>query len=187
MADKPASSDEIHQLAGFLRSQGVVHAFIGGVAMGAWGVPRGTFDLDVVIASTPDEVLRLLASIPDQGWVVDPIFASGFRDRLAGMEKIHMQLPVGSTLLTVDMFLDSTPFLHSVLDRRVSIDLGHGPIHVCTAADLILLKLIAGRPKDLLDIENLHTIQGLPDGEYLTRWANELGVRKRLELLLEGS
>jgi hypothetical protein len=186
MADKPASPDEIHLLAEVLDSEGVPYAFIGGVAMGVWGVPRTTFDLDVAVPDSEADLSRVLAAMSTQGWVVDPIIERGFRDRLAGMDKIQVQLPVQSTLLTADIFLGTTRFLRSVIDRRLPIDLGHGPISVCTPADLILLKLIAGRRKDQLDVENILAVQGIPEREYLERWAAELGVRDRLDAILAG-
>jgi hypothetical protein len=186
MADKPASPDEIHLLAGVLDSEGVAYAFIGGVAIGVWGVPRTTFDLDVAVSVSESDLSRVLTAMSVRGWVVDPIFERGFRDRLAGMEKIQVQIPVQSTLLTADIFLGTTVFLRSVIDRRIPIDLGHGPVNVCTPADLILLKLIAGRRKDQLDLENVLAVQGIPEREYLERWAAELDVRDRLDAILAG-
>jgi hypothetical protein len=100
------------------------------------------------------------------------------------MEKVHVHLPAGKALLAVDLFLATTPFLASVVERRKSIDLGSGPLQVCTAADLVLLKLIADRPKDRMDIENLLAVQGVPERTYLESWAKELGIRPRLDALL---
>lgn len=43
------------------------------------------------------------------------------------------------------------------------------------AEDLILLKLIPGRPKDLLDVESICLRQGgRLDIDYLTRWARTI-------------
>jgi hypothetical protein len=81
----------------------------------------------------------------------------------------------------VDVFFDSTPFVASVLERRVQTDLGLGPIYLCTAADVLLFKLIAYRHKDRADIENILTIQGVPERAYLEAWAAKLGMRERLE------
>lgn len=181
MADRSATLDEIHRLAEALDAESVPYVFIGGVAMNAWAVPRGTFDLDVVLSVPEDALRRLLAAMEARGWVVDPVFVSGFRDRLSGMEKIHVQLPVQTTLLTADIFLAHDPYLKSVLERRVLSDTGAGRIWVCTAADVVLLKLVASRRKDLLDVENILQVQGIPERDYLERWADQLGIRKRLE------
>jgi hypothetical protein len=52
---------------------------------------------------------------------------------------------------------------------------------VVTAADLILFKLLADRPKDKADIQSVLSVQGIPDADYLRDWAARLGVADRLE------
>jgi hypothetical protein len=187
MADKPASLDAIERAARVLVDARVPYAFIGGVAMGAWAVPRPTFDLDLAVASGTSELPALLQAFERAGFVVEDVFRKGFADRIAGMEKVHVHLPSGSALLAVDLFLATTPFLHSLLERRKTVDLGGGPLQVCTAADLILLKLVADRPKDRLDVENLLAVQGVPEREYLEQWAERLEVRRKLDAVLARS
>ena len=47
--------------------------------------------------------------------------------------------------------------------------------------DLVLLKLLAGRPKDFVDVGDILFIQGQLDQEYLHRWATQLGISSALE------
>jgi hypothetical protein len=49
---------------------------------------------------------------------------------------------------------------------------------------LILFKLLAGRPRDLLDIKDILFMQGQLDEAYMRRWAMPLGVAGQLELAL---
>jgi hypothetical protein len=42
-------------------------------------------------------------------------------------------------------------------------------------------QLLADRPKDRLDVQNVLTVQGLPEPEYLREWAGRLGIADRLE------
>jgi hypothetical protein len=53
-----------------------------------------------------------------------------------------------------------------------------------TAEDLILFKLIASRPRDLIDVEEILFTQGDLDEAYMRRWARELGVAEKLEEVL---
>jgi hypothetical protein len=87
--------------------------------------------------------------------------------------------------MAIDLFEATTPFLESVLERRIEIDLGRGRLWVCSAADLILLKLLADRRKDRVDVENVLLVQGVPEPEYLRRWAAALGLEQRLTRALE--
>jgi len=180
MADQPATLDSIHRIVDLVTRERLPYAFIGGVALNAWAVPRATFNLDVAVAIEPTDVVDLLRRARREGFAVDAEFLAGFRDQVAGMEKVHLFLPAGTSLLAVDLFLAQTPFLQSVIERRVAVDLGRGPIHVCSAADLLLLKLLAGRPKDRTDVENLLAVQGVPEPDHLRAWAATLQVEERL-------
>ena len=70
MADNPASLDALSRAAGVLAGARVPYAFIGGVAMGAWAVPRPTFDLDLAVASSTAELPALLQAFERAGFVV---------------------------------------------------------------------------------------------------------------------
>lgn len=187
MADVPASLDSVYRVAGALERSRFPYAFIGGVALNTWGVPRATFDLDLALSVSPSRSSELLAGLREIGAIVDQAFERGFRDRVQGMEKLHAHLPAGASLMAIDVFFATTPFLESVLERRAGIDLGRGPIWVCTAADLILLKLLADRRKDRADVENVLSVQSVPELEYMRRWAGILGVGPRLTEALEQS
>jgi hypothetical protein len=185
MAREPVSQETVYRIASTLEQEAIPHAFMGGIAINTWGIPRTTFDLDLAVSVPEEAWSRLFRSLDDRGFVIDEHFLRGFRDRLAGMEKVHIRIPVAAALVTVDLFLTTTPFLKSVLDRRVTVDPGGGPLWVITAADLILFKVLAGRPKDLLDVENVIAVQGLPERSHLEKWSRELGIEERLRPFLQ--
>ena len=70
----------------------------------------------------------------------------------------------------------------SVLDvRRARQPLDDRPVWLVSPEDLILLKLIAQRPRDLADVGDVLFMQGQLDESYLRRWAAALGVAARLQ------
>lgn len=166
--------------------EGIPYAFIGGVALSAWAGPRSTFEVDLAVSIGEARLPRLQERFGQAGFVLDEAFARGFRHRVGGMELIQVRLPESESLLVVDIFMASTPFLQSVVSRRKMVEMGRGPVPVCTAADLILFKLQANRKKDQADLENLLSTQGVPEREYLERWAKTLEVQGRLEAALRG-
>jgi hypothetical protein len=182
---EPISVPTIYAVERILREHGVEHAFVGGLALSAWGVPRATFDLDLAVSLPGERQKELFRALTDLGWSVDEAYARGWRDQMAGIPVIHARLPVEHTLIRVDFLIADTPFLCSVLSRRVEIDLGLGPVPICTAADLVLFKLIAWRGKDRVDLDNVLWVQGLPDPEYLQAWAQKLGLAERLRELTD--
>lgn len=56
-----------------------------------------------------------------------------------------------------------------------------GPVSIVMTEDLILLNLIANRPRDLIDVADLLFIQGPLDESYLKHWGKRLGVLTVLE------
>jgi hypothetical protein len=119
-------------------ASGVEHAFVGGLALSAWGVPRATFDVDLVVSLPTARQAELLAALRVLGWQADEIFERGRHDQMAGIPVIHVQIPAERTLIRIDLLVAETPFLKSMLARRVEIDLGQCPVPICTAADLVL-------------------------------------------------
>jgi hypothetical protein len=60
----------LNQLQGVFssfQSHNVRYVIIGGIAAILYGVPRATFDLDILIEATPENAQRLLAALLDAG------------------------------------------------------------------------------------------------------------------------
>lgn len=182
---EPVSIPTVYAVERILRERAFEHAFVGGLALSAWGVPRATFDLDLAVSLPGGRQKELLGALTDLGWSVDEVYARGWRDEMAGIPVIHARLPAEHTLIRVDFLIAETPFVRSVLDRRVEIDLGQGPVPICTAADLVLFKLVAWRGKDRIDLDNVLWVQGLPEPEYVESWARKLNVQERLREVME--
>ncbi len=187
MTPDPVSVETVYAVQRTLREHGIEHTFVGGLALSAWAIPRATFDLDLVVALPGETQQDLLASLGRLGWTVEEIFERGWRDRMAGIPVIHVQIPAERSLIRVDLLIAETPFLQSVLARKVGIDLGQGAVPVCTAADLFLFKLLAWRKKDQVDVENLLWMQGVPDRSYVEDWARRLRLEDRLREAIAGA
>jgi hypothetical protein len=184
MNGTPVPEAAVGRLVDVIERTGIAYAMMGGLALNAWGIPRATYDLDATLAVRPSDPSGTLAALHGGGVEVDPQFLSGWLDELAGMKKAAVKLLAAGTWFSVDLFFATTPFLESVLQRRVAVALKGRKIFVVGAADLVLFKLVAGRRKDWVDIENVLAVQGVPDREYLRSWADRLGVAQRLERVL---
>jgi len=153
-------------LVDVLETHGIQYLTMGGVAVPIWGIPRATYDVDVTLSADDEGFERFLRLVKENGFEVDEPFEKGFRDVLAGMQKIRMIRQ------------------ESAFSRRVRARIDGREMWVLGPADLILHKLVAARPKNLADVQSVLAIQGLSDGDYLRSWARRLGVEERLRIAL---
>ena len=73
--------------------------------------------------------------------------------------------------LLIEVQAAKTDLQHEVIRRAVRV--GDGPA-IATVEDLLVLKLIANRPKDRGDLVGLAALPGI-DWAYVERWAAEWG------------
>lgn len=129
------------------------YAIIGGHAVNAWLEPRFTADLDVTAAADPPALARARAGLEAAGYRV--AFEHG-----AG-------LPSGPDFVRFARGLDDPPIEIQAAKTALQVELiararrDCGGVAVATPEDLIILKLIAHRPKDLADLAGLVAIPEL--------------------------
>jgi hypothetical protein len=173
-------------LCTLLERERLPYAFMGGIVVPIWGIPRATYDVDVTLSVDSEGLARFLRAAKASGYEVDPPFEAGLRDRVSGMEKLRIDWwTKDSRRVEVDVFLVSTAYQQAAFARRVRVKIDGLEAWVLGPADLILHKLVAARPKDIADIQNILSVQGLPDPSYLRTWSERLGVRSALDEALQ--
>jgi hypothetical protein len=123
---------------------------IGGLAVVARGVPRLTIDIDAVVDGEGLDVDRL--------WVV--LRESGLEARIAdaaklASERLVLLLQHPASGMTVDLSLGWMQFEREAMERATTINLGGVLVAVATPEDLVVLKAVAWRAVDRLDITEL--------------------------------
>ena len=129
---------------------GLPYAIIGGVAVISYGVARATADVDATIPGESLDLDALLSTLEQSG------FQRRLPDAAAFARQAHVlllrhresQVPIDLTLAWLPFELD---MLRSVEHR----DFAGVSIPVPSVTDLLIMKLVAHRPKDLGDAEFL--------------------------------
>jgi len=141
------------QLAEQLQARGQEYALGGAIALGYWGAPRGTVDVDVTLYVPPERPSESIWLLQDIGCEFSPTKAAeslrehGFcRVTFAGMD--------------VDVFLPMVPFYEAARARRKRVELGGQSVMVWDAESLAVFKMMFFRRKDLADIEQILRAQG---------------------------
>ena len=132
---------------GILRDRGIAHGLIGGAAMAAHGVVRATLDTDLLVVEA--EVLQqdLWSGIGADASIDIRIGDSD--DPLVGLVRIR------TSEETVDLVVGRGAWQRAILTRTVTVEVGGEEVPIVQLADLVVLKLYAGGPQDLLDIDLL--------------------------------
>lgn len=164
--------DAVAALARILERAGVPYTLIGGHAVNVWLEPRFTADVDVTVQATPADLARLTALLAAEGFAV----ARAHGAELPSGPDFVRFVSSGSAV-TLEIQIAKTWFQLEVIRRASS-----APVHVASPEDLIVMKLIANRAKDRIDLEGLVRLPAL-DWDHVERWAAEWGVLEELKRL----
>lgn len=144
------------------------YLIIGGVAIGVWGIVRVTEDLDLIIFIPRKDAKKILEKAKTLGFRFDEK-AVIKQIKEAGVFKIYY----GDYHL--DFLIASTELEKSALKRKVKVKIFEREVFAPSKEDLLLLKIIPARPKDILDYEGIAMRQkGKLDVKYLESWARKL-------------
>ncbi len=160
---------------------GISYAVMGGVAVRYYGIPRPTYDVDFLVAIDRDQLPKLYHAAEVSGYTVPEAFLNGWIDVVGGMPLVRLELFVGAKCVDVDLFLAESAYLQEILRRRRLEQMEGVNVWLVTPEDLILLKLMSHRPRDVADIGDIRFAQGPLDESYMRMWADRMGIRPLLE------
>ena len=145
----------------------VRYIVVGGIATILHGYVRATADVDLVVDLHTEEAQKAIRTLSGYGLKpqasVDPMQFADTDQRARWVDEKNME--VFSLFhpqhpgLTVDLFARHPIPFEPLWSRSIVMDLGGTLVRVCSIDDLIELKRLAGRPKDLVDIEKLSKIK----------------------------
>ena len=150
IADPPVSPPELAcRLAELFDEHGISYAVGGSLALGFHAEPRGTIDVDMnVFIAVDRELDRLLAVLQTVGFVPDgPVSTI----RRQAREDAQFRGYIGGVRL--DVFVPSIAYYAELSERRRRVVLAGRPIWILGPEDLVVLKMMFLRFKDLADVE----------------------------------
>ncbi|VAW31089.1 hypothetical protein MNBD_CHLOROFLEXI01-4770 [hydrothermal vent metagenome] len=140
--------ESLERLLSHFDYQGVI---IGGIAVSLLGQARFTEDLDAMVLLSIEEIPHFLAMAYKEG--IEPRIAQA--DDFARHNRVLLLRHIASQT-NIDISLGILPFEEEVVARSQIYEIDDSlKIHLPTAEDLIIMKAIAHRPKDLLDIQGI--------------------------------
>ena len=141
---------ELTQLVAALEENNIEYAVCGGLALTIHGFPRATFDIDVLIREESLEKAFELAE--KQGFDIHGLDIS-FKERAVEIRRVS-KIDEDGEVMPLD-FLLVTPFVEDVWKTKEELLWEGKTLSIVSRAGLIKMKQLAGRPKDLIDIERI--------------------------------
>ena len=167
--------DVLQDMVAVCARENFPYAVMGGLAVRVHGIPRPTYDVDFQLTVNDEQLNQFIAKIQKYNYSIAEHYVTGWRDRVGGMPlvKLKTYMQDGKTI-DVDIFLSETPFQISIMNRRVRLDFENEELWFVSAEDLILLKLLANRPRDIGDVADILFVQGELDEGYTPTQAGAL-------------
>jgi hypothetical protein len=149
-----------------LNKLGIDYLVVEGLAVNFHGVPRMTYDIDLMVLLEPENILKLVSKLTQWGYRPKiPIDPRDLADENKRNSRIHEKgmkalnfysetLPIGE----IDIVIDSPILYKELRNRAIKVKLQDEKIPTVSIHDLIELKLRAGRRQDLADVEHLRIV-----------------------------
>lgn len=156
----------IRDLLAALAGRQVPYCVVGGVAVNLHGIPRMTYDIDLVVSTTVAALAEMDAVLNELGLrcrlpiklsdLADEQLRTSYRDE-RNLIAVTYTDPA-DPLREVDILVSPPIAANELVSRAVILKLGDIRVPVIEIADLIAIKRASGRPQDLADVEHLERI-----------------------------
>lgn len=132
-----------------LRAHGVEYLLIGGWAVGYYGYPRATYDLDVWIAISPANAARVVKALAEFGFGLTELSTDLFLqpDKIVRMGVEPVRIELMTSISGVEF--------EECYRERLETTLKGVPVSLINLRHLKINKEASGRLKDLADLEQL--------------------------------
>lgn len=135
---------------------------IGGLALGSWGVVRGTKDCDIVPDPAPEN-LDSLAQVATEigGHVQLGESLLGSERSIAALLRNGERALIATRLGDLDVIqgLEGVPPYKELRAKAIDVEMEGVTIAICALEHLRAMKHAAGRPRDLVDLDDLDSAQ----------------------------
>lgn len=154
----------LEKIAQTLSAEAIPYMIIGGQAVLLYGEPRLTKDVDVTLGADLDQLPEMLRLVEQMRFdvLVDP----------ETFTRQTMVLPCQDpeTGVRVDFIFSFSAFEQEALRRVNCVVIGNTEVCFAAVEDLIVYKMVAGRPRDLEDVKSVLNRNPTIDVSYVQYW-----------------
>ena len=158
----------LKRVARELKKASIPYMVIGGQAVLLYGEPRLTRDIDVTLGIGVNELARIKKILPAMGLKVLVKDDREFVQRT-------MVLPTKDkeSEIRVDFIFSFSPYERQAIGKARDIKVGRTQVKFASLEDVVIHKVISGRPRDFEDIKSILVKNPKYDSDYISRWLKE--------------
>ncbi len=158
----------LEQIALSLEALRIPYMVIGGQALLLYGEPRLTRDIDVALGVGAERLADLLRLAADRSWRV-------LVDSPADFVRKTMVLPClePASGIRLDFIFSFSVYEQQAMERVRRVPLGKTDVSFASVEDLLIHKIVAGRPRDLEDVRSIVSKDQPIDLSYVRHWLEQ--------------
>jgi len=170
-------SEVLERVAAALAAARIPYMLIGGQAVLVHGEPRLTRDIDITLGVSLDRLTEVVAAAGAAGLkpLVDP--------EPFARETLVLPCADAASGVRVDLVLSESAWERRAIQRAAIVRIGAADVRVVTPEDLVVHKVVAGRPRDLEDVRSIVVRQPQLDRKYVEKTLREFEVATEQPLL----
>ena len=169
----------LRDLMAWFKAREVPGVVIGGVAASLLGRPRLTRDVDAVVLLDEDHWGEFLAAGTQHGFVPRRADALAFAQETRVLLVRHEESGIDA-----DIVFGSLAFEKEAVARATWVELGGVRVPLPLPEDLIVMKVVAHRPRDLDDIEAILAAHPKLNLRRVRRWVREFSAALKMPEIL---
>lgn len=170
----------LRDLVAWFEIQKVKGIIVGGVAASLLGRPRVTHDVDALIFIEREKWEDFIESGKKFGFLPRIPKVLNF----AQLNRVFLMRHEQSGL-DIDISIGALPFEEEAIKRKKSVDLSGVKIPLPTPEDLIIMKAVAHRPRDMADIESILEMHSSVDEKYILKNVREFSTALEMPEILK--
>jgi len=158
----------LEQIAGELSAQSIPYMIIGGQAILLYGEPRLTKDIDIALGIGAEELQRVKSSVQNLRFKILIPDPEEFVKETIVLPTLHEKSGI-----RIDFIFSFSAYEHQAIQNARRINMGSQEVCFSSLEDVIIHKIIAGRPRDLEDVRSVLLKNPAFDLEYIEKWLTE--------------
>ncbi len=166
----------LEKIALGLERLAIPYMVIGGQAVLLYGEPRFTNDIDVTVGAGVERLPGILNWAHDQGWKVLVESPEEFVQRTMVLPCLDPESGI-----RIDFIFSNSIYERQALERVRRVEVRKAHVRFASLEDLVIHKVVAGRPRDMEDVRTILLKNRYPDIAYIRRWLDEFDASLGLD------